>query len=106
MRFCILLLLFFALKGAAQNITNKSVVVVRPGTIMTVKGNSVNSSGGSFSVNGELRVSGNLEDHDAKFGFAGAAGKVLLNGKDQAIGCSLPLYFPILELEGGIKTLK
>jgi hypothetical protein len=101
-----LLLLFFTLKGVAQNITNKSFVVVQPGTVVTVKGNWVNNSGGSFAVNGEMRVSGNLENHDANFGFQGSAGKIVLNGKDQAIGGTVPLRFPILEMESGTKTLE
>jgi hypothetical protein len=106
MKPCFLLLLFVTLNGVAQNITNKSSVVVQPGTIVTVKGNWINNSGGSFAVNGELRVSGDLENHDANFGFGGSSGKIFLNGKDQTIGGTMPLHFPILEMESGTKMLE
>jgi hypothetical protein len=101
-----LLLLFFTLKSAAQNIVNKSSVLVQPGTTLTVNGNWINHSGGSFVVNGELRVSGNLENHDAGFGFGGSTGKIILNGKVQTIGGTKPIRFPILELASGTKTLE
>ena len=85
-------------------LVDNSQVTIHSGSFLKAEGDVKIQGVGTILVNGELQISGNIINN-APNSFLPADGKVVLNGAQQYISGSSPVYFPTLELKGSGKKI-
>jgi len=94
----------FGVAHAQQSVNNGGAIVVNDGTVMVIKGDLLNQTGGSMNNNGEMKISGNWTNEDLGGSLLqGTTGKVTFNGTaPQTVGGSAKTWFNNLEIQNDI----